>query len=56
MKVQSHGGYFKLNYDRKVIAGAINYDCKRDTTIRSINLTSTFTIEQHILDTNAEKQ
>jgi len=38
----------KLNYDRKVmllaLASVIKYDCKRDATIWSINLTWSFTI------------
>jgi hypothetical protein len=33
-----------LNYNHKAIASVVNYDCKCDATIWSVNLTSTFTI------------
>jgi hypothetical protein len=34
----------KLNYNCKAFASVIDYDCKRDATIWSINLMSSFTI------------
>jgi hypothetical protein len=34
----------KLNYNCKALASVINYDCKRDALIWSINLTSSFMI------------
>ncbi len=34
----------KLNSDHKALACVVNYDCKFDTTIWSINLTLSFTI------------
>ncbi len=34
----------KLNYNRKAFASVINYDRKRDATIYSVNLMSSFMI------------
>jgi hypothetical protein len=36
-------GTIRLNYDRLTLASVVNYDHKRDATIWSINLMSSFT-------------